>query len=396
MHAHSHSRMKPKERRAFKRSESFLRGTLDALSAHIAILDKTGTIVTVNSAWRRFGQANGLTLPHWGVGTNYIEICNRARGADREEATSAARGILDVLVKRRSRFYLEYPCHSPDKQRWFVLRATPFQTVHQVWVVVAHEDITERKQAEKQISEQQAQIMHAARLSMLGEMTAGMAHKLNQPLTAIYSYAKACIKSVRSGTYDQETLIDTLEKIGRSAHQGGKIIRNLRAIVRRQTDQPREIEICSLIRNVAKLSQLDSRSQNFRIKLELPSRLPLVLADAVQIQQVILNLIRNAVDAMVEAPDEHKAVTISAKVLLNDCIEVVVKDQGVGLPESVAQKLYDPFFTTKDTGMGLGLTVAQSIIAAYDGQLWFTKNRKRGISFHFTLPIARGDRSNYG
>ena len=166
MHAHSQSRMKSNERRAFKQSESFLRGTLDALSAHIAILDSTGTIVTVNSAWRKFGLANGLTLPHWGVGANYIEVCNRARGADREVAASAAQGIQDVLVKRRKHFYLEYPCHSPDKQRWFVLRATPFQTAHQVWVVVAHEDITERRQAEKQVAEQQAQSMHAARLSL--------------------------------------------------------------------------------------------------------------------------------------------------------------------------------------------------------------------------------------
>ena len=393
MHVHSRSRMKSNERRAFKQSESFLRGTLDALSAHIAILDSKGTIVTVNSAWRKFGQANGLTLPHWGVGANYIEVCNRARGADREEAASAAQGIQDVTAKRCMHFYLEYPCHSPDTQRWFILRATPFHTAHQVWVVVAHEDITVRRQAEKQVAEQQAQIMYAARLSMLGEMTAGIAHKLNQPLTAIYSYAKACIKSIRNGTYDQEALIDTLEKIGSSAHQGGKAIRNLRAIVKRQTDQPREIEICSLIRDVARLVQLDSRSQKFRLKLKLPSRLPPVMADAVQLQQVLLNLIRNAIDATMEAPDEHKAVTISANMLVNDCIEVEVKDRGTGLPESIAQKLYDPFFTTKDTGMGLGLTVAQSIIVAYDGRLWFTKNRKRGITFHFTLPIALGQQS---
>ena len=181
-----------------------------------------------------------------------------------------------------------------------------------------------------------------------------------------------------------------LEKIARSAHQGGKIIRNLRAIAERQIDQPEKIEICSLIRDVAKLAQLDGRSESFRFKLKLPSRLPFVLADAIQLQQVILNLIRNALDAMEHAPKEQKTVTISATMPHHDYLEVAVKDRGSGLSESVAEKLYDPFFTTKDLGMGLGLTVAQSIVAAYDGRLWFTRNRKRGTTFHFTLPIVLG------
>lgn len=390
MQALTRSRMKSGERRAFKQSQSFLRGILDALSAHIAILDTSGIIVTVNVAWREFAQANGLTSAHWGVGTNYLEVCERAQGIDREEAVIASQGIRDVLAKRRKCFYLEYPCHSVDEQRWFALRTTPFQTKHQRWVVVAHENITERKQAEQQVAAQQTQLMHAARLSMLGEMTAGIAHEINQPLTAIYSYAKACIQSVRSGASDPETLIDTLEKISSAAHQGGKVIHNLRAMVKRNTNQPREIEICSLIRDVAKLIKLDSRPQNFRLKLKLPSQLPPVSADTMQLQQVVLNLIRNAIDANEDAPDEDKAVTLSANMAHKNYIEVTVKDCGRGLSDRVAKQLYEPFFTTKDSGMGMGLTVAQSIITAYDGQLWFSKNRHRGTTFHFTLPIALG------
>ena len=184
-------------------------------------------------------------------------------------------------------------------------------------------------------------------------------------------------------------LIESLEKISEAAHRGGEVIRGLRAMVKRRTDKPEAIQLGSLMGDVVKLAKLDSRSQRFRFKFEVPFHLPHALADSLQIQHVLLNLIRNAIDAMEEVPETDKVITLSAKLLHNDFIEVAVEDRGSGLSELAAKQLFDPFFTTKEAGIGMDLTIAQSIVLAQGGHLWFTINRDQGITFHFTLPAAR-------
>ncbi len=378
---------------ALEETEHLHKSTLDALSAHIAILDKLGAIVSVNTAWRDFARTNGMTWPRWGVGENYLKVCEAARGD--ETARAAAEGIQAVLTGKRDQFYLEYPCHSPIKKRWFILRAGPLKDNHRERLVIAHENITERKLAEQKMSSQQAELAYAGRLSMLGEMATGIAHEINQPLTAIYSYAQACIRRLSKDTFDPLELIESQEKISAAAQRAADVIRNLRAMATSKRKIRREVvSVNDLIKDVVTLACLDSRAQEIPIALDLEHSNPPVLVDIVQIQQVVLNLIRNGIDAMDQLADESKKLTIKTSRIKRNAIEISVSDSGSGIPEDVATQMFDPFFTTKSSGTGMGLTISDSILQAHNSRIRYVGNRDRGSKFWFTLPIASASRSS--
>jgi PAS domain S-box-containing protein len=249
-------------------------------------------------------------------------------------------------------------------------------------------DLTEQLKIEQEMKLQRQKLAHVSRVSTLGEMAAGIAHEINQPLAAISAFASGCQLMLKTGKSDEQSLSYGLEQIAEQTDRAGEVIRRLRELVK-QGDQHREfVDINGLVVEALKLATTDTRTLNIEMKLELAKNLPGIEVDKIQIQQVLLNLVRNAIDAVEALGHDRMAITIFT--CLNDDCEVVVSvaDRGDGIPQDVAPVLFTPFFTTKESGMGMGLSICNSIVAAHGGRLWYTPNPDRGSTFHFSLPIA--------
>ena len=257
-------------------------------------------------------------------------------------------------------------------------------------------DMSENHRLEHEVREMQSELTHATRLSELGEMAAGIAHEINQPLTAISTYANACHRMFANEQSDAEEMLNTLHLITDQAQRAGEVVRRLRAFTKKRLGQRQLLEINEIIDSTIRLVESDIRARNFRLDKRLASKLPKVFADNVQIQQVILNLIRNAMDAMENVPSGENVVTIESNSDDDNHVRVSISDRGIGLTEEIAEKIFDSFFTTRDTGTGLGLSISRSIITAHGGVIDYSPNQEGGVSFYFTLPAAveteNGDR----
>lgn len=251
-------------------------------------------------------------------------------------------------------------------------------------------DITVRKEAEADAREQRERLAHVDRLSTMGEMASGIAHEINQPLTAIATYARATRRMLEKGLGSVEELGATLEQIGKQAERAGEVIRRLRAFMRKRESINEQVDLNEQLRVVIRLAEVDARHHDCRIDAELAADLPAVHADAVQIQQVALNLIRNAIDATEALPASRRVIHVRTRLPAPDRVEVQVEDQGPGVVDP--DRLFTPFFTTKHEGMGLGLSISSSIVTAHGGRLWHEPGGEGGARFCFNLPVALGDK----
>ena len=252
------------------------------------------------------------------------------------------------------------------------------------------EDLTRRRKAEEEAREHRERLAHVDRVSLLGEMAAGIAHEINQPLTAISNYADAARRRVSSSGTDPAKLLNSLEKVTEQAQRAGEVIRRLRALVKKGESKRELANINDLLRDTVKLADADARIYDISIDVDLNAQNPTVYVDPIQIQQVILNLLRNAVDATEEGGDSERSVRAKTTIVDDELVEVAVSDRGIGINDEAAKKLFSPFFTTKQSGMGMGLSISHSIINSHGGHLWFTRLPANGTSFHFTLPIESG------
>jgi signal transduction histidine kinase len=253
--------------------------------------------------------------------------------------------------------------------------------------------IIERLTAEERLREKEEEfrerMTHFTRVSTMGEMASSIAHEVNQPLTAIATYAQACRRLVGGGSAEAPEVLDVLERIGEEALRAGDIIQRLRGLVRRRDHEVTECDISDLLNEISPLASVDARLNEVVLRFVLPEQAPSVLVDAVQIQQVVLNLIRNAIDAMADTPADRRTLEVRAEAVPGDGVKVSVRDQGCGIAEASDKSLFQPFFTTKKSGLGLGLNISRTIISAHEGQLWFSRNPGGGTTFHFTLPEAK-------
>ena len=257
-------------------------------------------------------------------------------------------------------------------------------------------DISERKQIEEHLRHNEEEIRlhrerlaHVDRISIMGEMASGIAHEINQPLTAISSYARACYRMLDADLADPAELLETLDKISVQAQRAGNVIHGLRAFVRKRESKRELHDLNDLVRNTIVLAETDARENHFVIKpILIETPLPVVV-DPIQIQQVILNLIRNAAEAMADVTEEAEAVMMVVKTAIDDpqTAQVAVVDKGNGISDEIADKLFDPFFTTKPAGTGIGLAISRTIITSHGGRLWFEPNSDKGITMHFSLAL---------
>ncbi|WP_369725550.1 MULTISPECIES: sensor protein FixL [unclassified Bradyrhizobium] len=248
-------------------------------------------------------------------------------------------------------------------------------------------DLTEHQQTQARLQELQSELVHVSRLTAMGEMASALAHELNQPLAAISNYMKGSQRLLAGSTDPNTRKIESaLDRAAEQALRAGQIIRRLRDFVSRGESEKRVESLSKLIEEAGALGLAGAREQNVQLRFNLDPDADLVLADRVQIQQVLVNLFRNALEAMAQSP--RRELVVANSRVADDMIEVEVSDTGSGFQGDVASNLFQTFFTTKETGMGVGLSISRSIIEAHGGRMWAESNATGGATFRFTLPAA--------
>ena len=247
-------------------------------------------------------------------------------------------------------------------------------------------DISARRRAEDEARRRSADLAHAARLSTIGELTSGIAHEVNQPLTAIVSFAEACLRMLRSGKADSQKLEDALGQIAVQGQRAGHIIRHLRQLARKGESERVQIDLGHLVRDVLGLFSNELHASGIALHLMLDESGPAVKCDRIQIEQVVLNLVRNAMDVLEEGPAEGRELTIRTRADSGGTIELTVEDTGEGLGADGGERIFELFFTTKADGLGMGLSISRTIIEDHGGRLWASPHPGGGAIFHVTLP----------
>jgi two-component system sensor kinase FixL len=247
-------------------------------------------------------------------------------------------------------------------------------------------DLTQRQQTEARLQELQSELVHISRLTAMGEMASTLAHELNQPLSAITNYLKGS-RRLLEGVTDEKllTMGDALDKAADQAMRAGQIIRRLRDFVARGESERRVESITKLVEEASALALVGVKDLGIRVQFQFDPEIDLVIADRVQVQQVMLNLIRNAMEAMEGAPARDLVIMTSDDT---GQARISVADSGSGIAPEIAEQLFQPFVTTKRQGMGVGLSISRTIVEAHGGRIWVEANPAGGTIFHFTLPVV--------
>ncbi|HEY4141072.1 MAG TPA: PAS domain S-box protein [Pseudolabrys sp.] len=252
-------------------------------------------------------------------------------------------------------------------------------------------DLTERQRTEARLQELQSELVHISRLTAMGEMASTLAHELNQPLSAISNYLEGSRRMLADVKDDNLIMLrDALDSAADQAVRAGQIIRRLRDFVARGESERRVESVTKLVEEASALSLVGVKDRGVRVQFRFDPTVDLVLADRVQIQQVLLNLIRNAMDAMESSPLRELIISIAPRDGNQVCVSVA--DSGSGIAQNISEELFQPFITTKREGMGVGLSISRTIIESHGGRIWAEPNPTGGTIFHFTLPVvSEGD-----
>jgi C4-dicarboxylate-specific signal transduction histidine kinase len=245
------------------------------------------------------------------------------------------------------------------------------------------------RSAQMALDKAQADLAHVARVTTLGELTASIAHEVNQPLAAVVSNAEACVRWLDRRTPDLDEARSAAEGIVKDGKRASEVIQHIRALSRKADTQKAPLEINDVVNEVIALVQRELTSHRVSLRMELAPALPAVLADRVQMQQVVINLVMNGIEAMQPVMDRPRELVIRSHQDEAHQVRVTVKDSGVGISAENANRLFKAFFTTKSGGMGMGLSICRSIIEAHEGRLTASRNVERGATFQFSLPVYR-------
>jgi PAS domain S-box-containing protein len=256
-------------------------------------------------------------------------------------------------------------------------------------ILETNNDITERKRAEEALDRARAELAHVTRVTTLGELAASIAHEINQPLAAIVADANACLHWLDAVPPPLDEVREALAAVVNDGNRAAEVLVRIRAMLARSAVARQPCELAAVVGDVLPLVRAELDRHGIALQTSLATDLPPVLGDRIQLQQVLLNLLVNAAEAMRDLPPERRRLTVSAAVETRDdgpCAVVTVEDAGVGFPEPEALRLFDPFFTTKPNGLGMGLSISRSIVEGHGGRLWATANPKHGATFHIALP----------
>jgi PAS domain S-box-containing protein len=297
--------------------------------------------------------------------------------------------ILAIAERERTPFQIEYRIALPDgtvKHLQSVGRPEVTSS-GELELVATVMDITERRRGEETLRNAQADLAHVARLTTMGELLASIAHEINQPLAAIVTSGAAALRWLDRDEPNLADAKNTLSRIVRDGMRAGDVIRGLRALAQKAGPHLARFDINDAIREVLALTANEIRRHGVLLQTDLPAGEWTVFGDRVQLQQVLLNLIMNAVDAMKPVEQSARELRVSVGHAEEGPIVVAVEDSGTGLDASTAERMFDPFFTTKPSGLGMGLSICRSIVQAHDGRLWASPRAPRGTAFRFTLGL---------
>jgi PAS domain S-box-containing protein len=269
---------------------------------------------------------------------------------------------------------------------WMETHAVPLRDARgEVYALLGiTRDTTEHKWAEEQGRRHQTELARVARLSTMGEMATGLAHELNQPLAAIANFARGCIRRLRTGEVESAELIEPLEEVCEQAERAGEIMRHVRDFVRKSEPRMTAVDINQVVRSVVKFTEHEARQHETVVTLQLAPQQPRVWADSIMVEQVICNLVRNAVEAMTETRSQRREILIRTVPHDGDIVEIEVVDPGPGIDETIIDHVFDQFFTTKTEGVGMGLSISRSIVESHGGSIR-AESRAGGATFRFTL-----------
>ena len=242
--------------------------------------------------------------------------------------------------------------------------------------------------SDERLQQQRERLEATAKLVAVGEMASMLAHQINQPLSAVVNYNKSCLRRLRSGHTEPEQLTEIMEQASHEAARAGAIIQRVREFVRKREPDRRPTELNSLVEQTLSFMRTEAAKYNIAVKFEPAAALPLVDADRIMIEQVIVNLIKNGIEAMKEV-GWSRELRVTTALDQSRFVRVSVSDRGCGIDADAAEHLFQPFFTTKAEGMGLGLSVCRSIAEFHGGEIWATPDPAGGITFHFTLPAVQ-------
>jgi two-component system sensor kinase FixL len=358
--------------------EAHLRSILETVPDAMIVIDERGIMQSFSStAERLFGYAAGEVL-----GRNINALMpspyreNHDSYLERYLRTGERRiiGIGRVVVGERkdgSTFPME-------------LAVGEMRSGNRCYFTGFIRDLTERQKSEARLQELQSELVHISRLTAMGEMASTLAHELNQPLSAIANYMKGSRRLLEASTDDRSTMLrDALDKAADQALRAGQIIRRLRDFVARGESERRVESVKKLVEEASALALVGAKDQGVRVRFQFDPGVDLVLADKVQIQQVLLNLMRNAVEAMEGAP--RRELVVSTGAVDDDMVAVGVSDTGSGISPDMSSQLFQPFVTTKRHGMGVGLSISRTIVEAHGGRIEALPNPGGGTTFRFTL-----------
>src|SRR5829696_231430 len=273
--------------------------------------------------------------------------------------------------------------------RWTLQRDADGRSVA---ILETNNDITERKQAESRLrrseatlAEAQADLAHVSRVTTLGEMAASIAHEVDQPLSGVVINANACLRFLQRESPDLGEVRDGLQAIARDGRRASDVIARIRALARRTATDKEPLDINEVIREVVALAEGEAQRTRARFRTDLGPDLPQVLADRVQLQQVVLNLILNGLEAMHGIEDRSRDLIIRTRRETADRVEVAVQDSGAGIDPQQSSRMFDAFYTTKPHGMGMGLSISRTIVEQHGGRLWAVPNDGPGTTFRFTV-----------
>jgi two-component system, LuxR family, sensor kinase FixL len=291
---------------------------------------------------------------------------------------------------------LEFSFPEPGGVRHFECRLVPELAADgSVETVLGiNRDITETVRAQERSEAHLAQLAHVSRLSTIGSLVSEIAHEVNQPLHAIANYAQACSAELNNLAIDRKSnLINWIKQIAEQAHRAAEIIRRSSRFARKGSVNRSKVDVNELIHECLRLNNFNLRAHHIKLRCDLAPSLPPIVADSIQVQQVLVNLLRNAIEAMSEIPEADRKLLVSSESI-DGSLQISVRDNGIGISDEQAKRLFEPFFTTKEEGMGMGLPVSQAIVEAHSGRLWAEPNSDRGVTFFLTLPLAREELSH--
>ena len=363
-------------------SETHLRSILATIPDAMVVIDETGHILSFSAAAERmFGYTEEEVL-----GENVSMLMP---SPDRERHDSylenyrgtGERKIIGIgrVTTARHRDGYTFPIELSVGEAWLDEKRIFTGFIH---------DITQRQNVERRLQDLQSELAHVGRVSEMASFASSLAHELNQPLTAIANYCEAARDLLGNGS-DRETLDtvqEALDEASKESVRAGQIVRRLRNFISRGETEQRVESLARLITEANALALVGSREHGIEVQVQLDPDADLVFVDRIQIQQVLTNLIRNAIDAMIDS--SQKSLIIRTAAEPQDYVTVTVEDTGPGISESVVAELFQPFVTSKSAGMGIGLSICRTIVESHGGRIWFEERPGGGTAFHFTLPSA--------